>query len=240
MMRYLLLLTFVLAFIPNTQAQKEPGEFEFVVVPDQYSFLFEKDQYQLNSLTKFLFNKHGFNAYFNTELPNIDRCAGLYADVIRDNGMVWTKLTVELRDCKGNLIFKSIEGRSKLKEYQKAYSEALRVCFESIQALEVQQPEPTILVAIERKSEPEVIEVKQDQVYTYQDYELRVGSDDAIKVFHKNVEIGSLVATSKDDIFMVRTDNFYGVAYKTEDGFTIEREKEGQAAPEVILFTLKN
>lgn len=239
MMRYLLLLLFTISFVSQTQAQKEPSEFEFVVVPDQYSFLFEKDQFQLNSLTKFLFNKHGFNAFFNTELPNIDRCAGLYADVIRDNGFVWTNLTVELRDCKGNLIFRSIEGKSKLKEYNKAYSEALRVCFESIQALEVQQPEPTILVALERKTEPEVIKVEQDQVYAYQDYELRIGSDDAIKVFHKDVEIGSLVATSKDDIFMVRTENFYGVAYKTENGFTIEREKEGQAAPEVITFTLK-
>ena len=239
MMRYLLLLLFVFAFTTNTQAQKVPSDFEYVVVPDQFSFLFEKDQFQLCSLTKFLFNKHGFNAYFATELPNVDRCSGLYADVIRDNGFVWTKLYVELRDCKGNLIFRSIEGRSKLKEYGKAYNEALRVCFESIAALEVDQPDPTILVAIERKTEPDLVEVKKDQIYVYQDYQLKVGEDASIKVFHNDKEIGSLVPTSKDDIFMVRTDNFYGVAYKTESGFTVEREKDGQEAPEVITFTLQ-
>lgn len=239
MTRYALLLFFVFAFTANIQAQKVPSDFEYVVVPDQYSFLFEKDQFQLCSLTKFLFNKNGFNAYFATELPNVDRCAGLYADVIRDNGFVWTKLFVELRDCEGNLIFRSIEGRSKLKEYGKAYSEALRICFESIAALDVQQPEPTILVAIERNKEPELVQVEKDQIYAYQDYQLRVGSDKSIKVFHQDQEIGSLVPTSKDDIFMVRTENFYGVAYKTEAGFTIEREKEGQEAPEVITFTLQ-
>lgn len=241
MTRTLVVLLLLFGSISQLQAQKVPSDFEYVVVPVKYDFLFEEDQFQVNSLTKFLFNKYGFNAFYAKDLPNVDRCAGLYANVIRDNGFVWTKLTVEIRDCKDKLIFRSIEGRSKIKDYGKAYHEALRICFESIAALEVQQPEPTILVNIERKKpvEEPVVEIKEDEVYAYQDYQLRVGPDKAIKVFQKDQEIGSLVATSKEDIFMVRTDNFYGVAYKTENGFTIEREKEGQTEPEVITFVLQ-
>jgi len=56
-------------------------------------FLHEDDQFQLNSLTKFLLNKHGFNALFNTEVPdNVRRCDGLWAEVLKTSGLVYTNL----------------------------------------------------------------------------------------------------------------------------------------------------
>lgn len=141
MNKYIVVAVFSFFFIVNGFSQKSPSEYSFVVIPDQYEFQFEKDQYQLNSLTKFLFNKHGFNAFFNTELPNVDRCDGLWAEVISEQGFIWTKMHIILRDCKGNEVFKSFEGRSKLKVYSKAYQEGLRRAFESIEALRVKQKE---------------------------------------------------------------------------------------------------
>ena len=42
-----------------------------MVISEQFEFQTEKDKYQLNSLTKFLFNKYGFHAFFNAEVPEM-------------------------------------------------------------------------------------------------------------------------------------------------------------------------
>ncbi len=49
--------------------------------------------------------------------------------------MFTTKSIVELRDCSNKIIFSSKEGKSKDKEYKKAYHEAIRNAFKSIQSL---------------------------------------------------------------------------------------------------------
>ncbi len=44
-------------------SQSNLNNYKYVIVPKKYDFLKEKDQYQLNSLTEFLFNKYGFQAF---------------------------------------------------------------------------------------------------------------------------------------------------------------------------------
>jgi hypothetical protein len=141
MIKKIILLAIVSSFISNIYGQKSASDYSYVVVPELYDFLFEADQHQLNSMTKFLFNKYGFNAFFPTELPNVKRCDGLQAEVLGNPGFIYTKITVVLKDCYGEEIFRSEEGRSKYKEYKKAYQDALRKAFESIAALGVNQKE---------------------------------------------------------------------------------------------------
>lgn len=121
-------------------SQKTLSDYTYVVVPEEYSFLGEKDEYQLNSLTKFLFNKYGFNAYFNNEVAEeAKRCNGLWAKVIGSPGFVYTRITIVLKDCYGSEVYRSEEGKSKEKNYKKAYYEAMRRAFESIEVLGVKQ-----------------------------------------------------------------------------------------------------
>ncbi len=151
MNKYVVAAVFLIFCFTKTFSQKDINSYSFVVVPDKYDFQFENDQYQLNSLTKFLFNKHGFHAYFNKELPNVDRCDGLWADVTRQSGFIWTKVRVTLKDCNGEVVYMSDEGRSKLKEYGKAYQEGLRGAFESIIALGTKQKELEVFDFTEEK-----------------------------------------------------------------------------------------
>ena len=144
-----LFIAFAIAFtaIPSINAQTERlNDYSFVVVPQQFEFQYEKDQYQLNSLLKFLLNKHGFHAYFENELPNISRCSGLWAEVTGKPGFIWNEVIIYLKDCDGVLLFKSMPGKSKLKDYGDGYTEALRMAFESISALGVRQKEVRLLV----------------------------------------------------------------------------------------------
>ncbi|PKP26296.1 MAG: hypothetical protein CVU03_04565 [Bacteroidetes bacterium HGW-Bacteroidetes-2] len=132
---------FVLVFIiSNTAtAQKELSDYYYVLVPQQFEFLKGKDQYQLNTLTRHLFKNAGFNALFQEELENFPRCEGLTAEVVSNSNMFFTRLRVILKDCENRVVFQSVEGTTKEKDYKKAYHQALRKAFQSIEMLQLKQ-----------------------------------------------------------------------------------------------------
>lgn len=154
------ILGLLIFIVGNTYSQKNVNDFKYVIVPESYVFLDENDQYQLNSLTKFLFEKYGFTAFIRgQELPEElkkNGCTALLADVQKKPGLFLTKLIVELKDCNGAVIFTTTEGQSREKEFKKAYQEALRDAFEAIQRLnytynetsEAQQQEPVTSDAV--------------------------------------------------------------------------------------------
>ncbi len=123
-------------------AQKSINNYKYVIVPSKFDFVKDKDKYQTSSLTKFLFNKYGFTAFLDDEdLPEeiIDnRCLALTGTVRDDSSMFTTKSLIELKDCYNKVVFTSKEGKSKEKEYKKAYHEAIRNAFTSVQALKYQ------------------------------------------------------------------------------------------------------
>ena len=120
-------------------AQSNLKDYKYVVVPNKFDFLKEQDQYQLNSLAKFLFNKYGFEAILEgDEYPEglaLNRCLGLKTDVSKENGFLKTKLIVKLKDCNNVVVFTSEIGESRDKNYAKAYTQALRSAFKSIEGL---------------------------------------------------------------------------------------------------------
>ncbi len=56
MKNFYVLVFFFLFSIPTSFSQKTLSDYSYVVVSEQFSFQNEKDKYQLNSFTKFLFN----------------------------------------------------------------------------------------------------------------------------------------------------------------------------------------
>lgn len=131
---------FLLLFVfMSALGQSSLNNYKYVIVPKKFDFLKEADQYQLNSLTKFLLDKENFTTFFDDEdFPEDlvkDRCLALEATVIDDSGLFKTKLTVQLEDCRKNIVFTSRQGDSKEKEYQKAYYESLREAFQTFQTI---------------------------------------------------------------------------------------------------------
>ena len=138
-MKFLLSLLLTIS-MGSSMISQSVNDYKYVIIPEKFDFLNEKDQYQMNSLTKFLFNKYGFEAYIakSDNLPldyTRNGCNALYADIVEVSGMLRTKLLVKLLDCNDAVVFISEEGSSKLKEYKKSYHEALRRAFESIDDL---------------------------------------------------------------------------------------------------------
>ncbi|HET8808953.1 MAG TPA: hypothetical protein VFM65_01660 [Flavobacteriaceae bacterium] len=136
-----ILLLLVIGFICSTARAQDLNTYKYVIVPVKYDFLNEKDQYQLNSLTEFLLEKHGFTAIlegekFPEDLLN-NRCAALNVDVLSDSGFFSfvTRVKLILKNCNNQVVFESKQGKSRLKKRKFAYQEALRDAFSSVKAL---------------------------------------------------------------------------------------------------------
>lgn len=148
------------------------SDYSYVIVPEQFDFLNGKDKYKVNSMTKFYFDKNGFNAYMANDAPNANRCDGLYANVEELKSVFGTKLQIVLKDCKDNEIYRSHEGKSKYKEFDKTYQDALRKAFNSVEALRVNQKEVILIsnaandevVSTETKQQIEMVALEKPKV----------------------------------------------------------------------------
>jgi len=159
-----------LAIISGAFSQTNLNNYKYVIVPKKYDFLKEEDQYRLNGLTKFLFEKYGFltlmegDDYPDDLLKN--KCLALNSNVINDSGIFKTKLKIELEDCTDKVVFTSVFGETREKDFGKAYTEALRKAFISIEALSYKyEPKENILSESQNqevKKEPETL--KQDKI----------------------------------------------------------------------------
>ena len=135
-----LLSVFVLfLFVSLSFSQNKLDAYKYIIIPQNYDFLKEADQYKVNSLTKFLFDKRGYNTIFEGESYPSDLlgnpCLAATVDVKSESNMLTTKLTIVLSDCYDKVVFTCVQGKSREKDYNKTYSDALRKSFVSIENL---------------------------------------------------------------------------------------------------------
>lgn len=135
-MKKVFLLLLLVSFIKITAQNDKLNNYKYVVVAKKFDFLKKPDQYQTSSLTKFLLKKNGFTVFLSDENLPLDlsqnRCLALFASVQNESSMLTIKNRIVLKDCKGNVVFTSELGRSKLKEYKKAYLDAIRKAHNSM------------------------------------------------------------------------------------------------------------
>lgn len=159
-------------------AQTNLNNYKYVIVPTKFDFLKENNQYRLNELAQFLFNKYGFTAVMEgSEYPEdlmIDRCLALRSDAIKDSGMFKTKIKVTLKDCNDRVVYTSLMGESREKEYNIAYNKALREAFTSFETLNykyepkknVVPTQPTKVVEDVKSETKEEIEKLRQEIET--------------------------------------------------------------------------
>ena len=129
---------FLLLFVSSLGFSQSVNDYAGVIVPLRFDFLKSDNQYRMSTITKANLKKAGFEAFYANENVSIgyaNRCNMLNVDVVRDNAFLTTKLFVVLKDCNGKEIYKSEVGRSKEKDYELAYNEALNMAFQSVYAL---------------------------------------------------------------------------------------------------------
>ena len=107
-----LILLALLIFASSVKAQStDVSDYKYVVIPQIFDFLAKKDEYNLNTITKMMFEKKGFEVYFEgEEMPfeaKMDRCKVLYADLISNSKFLSTGITIVIKNCVNQEVFKS-------------------------------------------------------------------------------------------------------------------------------------
>ncbi|MEP0264468.1 hypothetical protein [Dokdonia sp.] len=239
-------------------------DYEYVIVPEQYSFAKNIDEYQLNSLTQFLFNKYGFEAYkVRDQKPagfQIGDCNALYADIESESNFITAKLKVILKDCNGEVIFISERGRSKEKDFKKAYHDALRKAFLSIEELkyvysgknqeDTTTEDVTPTPVIDEKEDVVVKEktpVKEEVAVVVQEVTSILGSyqsadgfyrlvveDDNITIYEGETKIGTAIIND-NNTYEVLTTQFSGKGKFEANTFVVDRVVKGIGIVQMIF-----
>ncbi|HSD13065.1 MAG TPA: hypothetical protein VLB74_00300 [Flavobacterium sp.] len=115
------------------------SDYKYIIVPKKFSFLNKENLYNMNSLTKSVFENLGYEVYYDMDVfPQElaeNRCRALFADMVENNTIFMTKIKIELKDCKNQVVYVSAEGESREKEYAKAYVQAFRMVGKSLENL---------------------------------------------------------------------------------------------------------
>lgn len=130
---------FLMLFIASYSFSQTVNDYKAVIIPMKYDFQKSDNQFRLQTLTKVDLQKAGFQAFYTTEsMPSEfnDRCDLLYIDVKKENAFLVTKLYITFKDCFGTIIFQSAIGKSREKEFDLAYSDAINEAFISVYALQ--------------------------------------------------------------------------------------------------------
>lgn len=219
-------------------AQKKVNNYKYIIVPNKFDFVNTVDQYQTSSLTKFLFNKASFNALLEDEKLNedlaSDRCLALTSIVNSNSNMFSTKVTIVLKDCFNNVVFTSKEGKSKNKDYKKAYHEAIRSAFKSIETLNykyvpVKKEKSTNLVSeTPIVTVPKIIknsEVLNKQNNTIVNLYAQATANGFQLVNTKPAVVFQILKTNVADVFILKNKN--GILYKNNANWIAEYYQDG-------------
>ncbi len=240
MKKIILTLFLIIGCLSYSKAQSDLDDYKYVIVPNKFDFLKEADKYQLNSLTKFLFNKYGFEAFMvNEQFPQDlakNACLSLRSEVISDSGMFKTKLMVVLKNCKNEIIFTSRVGETKEKEFKKAYNLALRDAFKSFETINYSYKSNSNVIVLTNKSNTttnQEIEKLKEEIQTLKE-EKSSSKKVSAKVEDKKVEIveETVVVPEVKKVNTVKTSN---VLYAQEivNGFQVV-----DSTPKVVMVLL--
>jgi len=133
------LLLWLILLVSFASFSQSINDYQYVIVPIKFDFLKEKDQFRLNTNTKFMLQKYGFKSFLSTddiptEIIN-NQCSYATAFIEENNNMFMTKVKLVLKDCKDKVLFETEFGASRIKELAAAYNEALRMAAKSFDKL---------------------------------------------------------------------------------------------------------
>lgn len=201
--------------------------YDNVILPNNFSLFNGENRYNLDVLTKSFFESEGFKVYSNSDiLPDQlanNRCDALFVDVHESNALLVTKVFVEIKNCKNEVVFKSELGESREKSFSKAYNEALRKSLQTMKGktrFKKDVVEQTIVV-----SAPKIIGDFLYAIPTQTGYKL---VDEVPNL------IFELTKSSSSDIFMAKKGNLQGLLIKKENNWFFEYNDGNQLVSEKV------
>ena len=138
-MKKSVLFVLVFVFAASMTMRGQLNEYKYIIVPKKFETFKKENQYMTSTMVKYLFTQKGFTPVYDDELPEDlanNRCLGLLASLSDDSSFFSTKVTVILKNCQSIEVFRTAEGKSKIKEYTAAYKDALEEAFVSFDGMD--------------------------------------------------------------------------------------------------------
>lgn len=221
----------------------EINNYKYIIIPEQFEFLNRPDQYDVNSLAKFLFTKYGYETYSqNEELPSDylnNNCLGLTANVVKVKGGFLTKgLQINLTDCSNKIIVQSIIGKSNEKEFKKAYNLALREAFKKLQYFKHEyKPNPEIIATLSSGNKKNIAPITENQQKKIEELEQEVAALKKEKSVKKD-EIKAVIKTPSnvkiEEVTKTEVDSKVLYAQPISNGFQVV-----DSTPKVVMILLE-
>lgn len=110
-------------------AQSSLNDYNMAIIPVRFDFQKQDNQHRINSTIKSFLQQKGFEVYLTSDdLPEgfMDyNCNKVFIGMKEQSNMFYTKLQVEFKDCKNNVLYVTDLGESREKNIAKSYNEAL-------------------------------------------------------------------------------------------------------------------
>lgn len=229
-MKNLFVIVFVLTVFCG-YSQGSLNEYKYIIVPKKFDAFRKENQYKTSTLVKYLFTQKGFNAVYDDALPNdlnSDRCLGLIVSLNNESSMLSTKTSLVLKDCSSKEVLSTLTGKSKEKEFESAYREAISEAFGTIRAMDY------TYVPKEQNSEPVTVSFKNDVKNMEKKIEPKNKVDAAVvqqvatpeeQVYKSNEPVASKIEKAEQDTKerMVEVKNDSNILYAQEipNGFQL-------------------
>ena len=236
MKKYILLF---LLFITSVVVAQSINDYKYIVVPMKFQFQKSPNQYRLSTNAKYFLTNNGFTVYYNDAIFPADlakdKCRALYFDLEETSGYFMTKLTCTLKDCQNNIIYTSKVGKSKEKEFEKSYNEALAFALEDIKLLKYKHIENQV-APVEEK----VLQTKNNTNYvenTYVTKKIQDGfliSDSANPGFYLK-----LLRTSNPNIYIGQSNENNGIVTIKEDNIIFEYYKQNLLISQSLMVKIQ-
>ena len=125
-------------FLMNLSLQAQLDSYKYIIIPKKFDGFKYENQFRTSTQIKFLFSQNGYTAIYEDQIPTDlaqDPCKAVRVLLIDDSSLLATKIRLGLQDCNGVVVYESEEGKSKSKEYELAYREAINGAFHDLKEL---------------------------------------------------------------------------------------------------------
>ena len=116
----------------STSLWSQFDPFKYVVVPIQFEAFKQANMHNTSTMVKYYLEQRGLPALYDVSKPSDlvqSPCIGAYTQFIDDSNMIATRVILRFVDCEGKIIFETVQGKSKEKEYKVSYKEAIEQAF---------------------------------------------------------------------------------------------------------------
>ena len=236
-------LVFVFILITSFSFAQSVNNYKAVIVPLKFDFIRTNNQYRLCTISKANLINAGFAVFYANEiLPKeySDRCDLLYYDIVKENAFLATKFHIELKDCSGNLVYKSETGYTKEKDTELAYADALNKAFVSVNNLHYKYEKlnvATPVVTLKEDVVPVVVTPVTTAVIEKSDSNLvyaQVTATGYQLVDASPKVVFQLYTTSKSDVYIAMKGKSQGVFVQKDNQWFFDYYENGQLISEKV------